>query len=102
MSRHSRRVAPTEKQLLVLVFALEKFRSSINPNKLTIFVPDKSLERVFKLVHKPERVETWISKIPFRFDTFDFQIDPTVLTKTTKHEESHLAEEVFYIDGASK
>lgn len=91
-----------EKQLLALVFAINKFRLLIDPDQITIKVPNNDLEKLFKLVNRPERVECLTLKLPSGFNEFKFEVDSSLHLDDAKRKHSHLAEEIFYVDGACK
>jgi len=91
-----------EKQVVALVFAIEKFKLLVKPGKFKVQPQDRSLEKVLKMVNKPERIENWLLKMPVGFDEFEFQTDPNVPEEITKDQDTHIAEEVFYIDGACR
>lgn len=109
ITRASRLLSPTEtnysqieKQLMALVFATNKFRLLLDPNNTTVKVPDNNLEKIMKLVNRPERVENLLLKMPAGFDCFKFEIDPTLKVNDANSKSCHVAEEIFYIDGACK
>lgn len=52
-----------------------------------------------KMINKPGRIENWLLKMPAGYDDFEFRTDPNVPEEVTKGQDSHIAEEVFYIDG---
>lgn len=91
-----------EKQLLGLVFAINKFKLLLEPERFTIRLADKGLEKAINLVNRPERVEQWLLKLPVGFDTFKFEIDTSIPKELHKKNSIHIPEEIFYIDGACK
>lgn len=92
----------TEKQLLALVFAVNKYRIYLNPNSFTVRTSSKQLEKAINMVHKPDRVENLLLKMPAGFDTFNFEIDDSIPTHVANNRSKTVAEEIFYIDGACK
>jgi len=62
-----------EKEMLALVLALDKFEPFLDPSHFTITVPTNALERCPKLVHKPERIESQLLRIPERFYKLHFE-----------------------------
>lgn len=91
-----------EKQLLALVFAINKFKLLIEPERFTIRVSDNGLEKALKLVNRPSRVEQWLLKLPVGYDSFRFELDNSIPKEQHKKNRIHIPEEVFYIDGACK
>lgn len=92
----------TEKQLLALTFAMKKFRLYLAVDKFTIVVPDKSLEKTLSLVNRPERVDNLLLRMPLGFDSFKFELDPSLKPSVTYERDVHVAEEIFYVDGSCK
>lgn len=64
--------------------------------------PNKDLEKIFKQIHRPERVENLLLKLPPGFDNFDILIDESLPTNSAKKKQFHVPEEVFYVDGACR
>lgn len=91
-----------EKQLLGLVFAINKFRLLLDPRKFTIRLPDNGLEKAINLVNRTERVDQWLLKMPEGFDTFKFDIDGSIQNKKHMKHKKHVPQEIFYVDGACK
>lgn len=92
----------TEKQLLALVLAINKFRCWLQPEKFVVRVPTKDLEKVFKLVNRPERVDNLMLRLPEGFDSFSFDVRESLMTTISKQLTYHLPQEIYYIDGACK
>lgn len=91
-----------EKQILGLVFAIDKFKLLIEPNNFTIKVPDKSLQKTMELVNRPDRVDLWLLRLPAGYDTFKFMIDESISLEKHKDNKLHIPQEIFYVDGACK
>lgn len=91
-----------EKQMLALVFAVNKFRVLINPCHTKVKVPNKDLEKVIKMVNRPERIDNLLLKMPAGFDEFTFEVDKSLVLADSKRKASHIAEEIFYVDGACR
>lgn len=91
-----------EKQLLALVFAINKFKLLIDPTNFTVKAPDKGLSKAIKLVNRPERIEQWLLKMPEGFDTFKFEVHGSLSTELHKKNKLHVPQETFYVDGACK
>lgn len=91
-----------EKQLLALIMALNKFRILMQPNRFVIKVPSNDLDKIIKQVHRPARIDNLLLKIPPEFDELYFELDESLPSNTTKKKPFHVAEEIFYIDGACK
>ena len=91
-----------EKQLLALVMALNKFTLFIEPTRFTIKAPNKDLDKIIKQVHRPERVDNLLLKIPSGLDEFTIEVDESLPTNSTNKQAFHLPEEIFYIDGACR
>lgn len=91
-----------EKQLLALVFAINKFKLLIEPERFTIKVADRSLEKAINLVNRPDRIEQWLLKLPAGYDVFKFELDSSIPKEEQRKSKVHIPEEIFYIDGACK
>lgn len=91
-----------ERQLLALVMALNKFRLMLQPARFRIKAPNKDIERIVNQVHRPERVDNLLLKIPCGFDEFEVEVDPTLPSTSAKQRAFHVPEEIFYIDGACR
>lgn len=91
-----------EKQLLALVMAMKRFRFWLQPDKFVVRLPTNGLEKALKLVNKPERVDNQLLRMPAGFDTFKFEIKPSLQATISKQLEYHLPQEVYYVDGACK
>lgn len=92
----------TEKQLLAVVLALKKCRTLLMPGKFTILTPDKHLKKVYKLLHRPERIDNLIMKLPPEFDELVFEMDSSLPVPLVNKLRDHEAQEIFYVDGACK
>lgn len=91
-----------EKQLLCLVLALTKFRILMQPGRFTIRAPNKDLDKIIKQVHRPDRVENLLLKLPPGSDDFEIQVDESLPTNSAKKRQYHVPEEIFYVDGACR
>lgn len=91
-----------EKQLLGLVFAVDKFKLLIEPDNFTVKVPDNGLQKTMNLVNRPDRVDLWLMRLPAGFDTFKFAIDESIALEKHKNNKLHIPQEIFYIDGACR
>lgn len=89
-----------EKQLIALVLALNKFKIWLDPEALTIRAPTEDLRKILELKNRPDRVESLLLKLPDGFDQFNFIVKPSLMTLQKDKTNSHLPEEVFYIDGS--
>lgn len=92
----------TEKQLLGLILALKKFRTLLMPGKFKILTPDKCLEKIYKLMHRPERIDNLMLRIPPEFDELEFEMDTTLPVPLANRKPDHLSQEIFYVDGACR
>lgn len=92
----------TEKQLLALVLAMNKFRYWLQPDRFIIRTSDGNLEKTLKLVNRPERVDNLMLRMPPGFDCFKFETRPLLMGTISKEPEQHLPQEVHYVDGACK
>lgn len=91
-----------EKQLLALVLAMDKFRLWLEPENFTVRVHTNELEKVFKLVNRPERVESLLLRLPEGYDEFKFEIKDGLIQSKSKQLNLHMPQEIYYIDGACK
>lgn len=91
-----------EKQLVGMVFAINKFKLLIDPDNLTIKVPDNGLSKAINLINRPDRVDLWLLRLPPGFDSFKFVIEESLLHEKKKNNKLHIPEEIFYIDGACR
>lgn len=91
-----------EKQLLALVFGVSKFRIWLEPNRFTVRLPTRDLEKTMKLVHRPSRIDAWMLRLPEGFDEFQFEVKDSLSAQIGKKMPAHIPEEVYYIDGACK
>lgn len=109
VSRASRLLSTTEsnysfpeKQLLALMFAVNKFKLFIEPENFTVKAPNKDLLKIFSLTNRPERVENLLLKMPPGFDSFNIEVDSSLPISSTKNQRNTIPEEIFYVDGACK
>lgn len=91
-----------EKYLLALVTAMEKFRIWLHPDHLTIRLPTNELEKAMKLVHKPQRLENLLLRMPEGFDEFQFEIKGEAAKQDQKRVKDHVPQEIYYVDGACR
>jgi ribonuclease HI len=91
-----------EKQLLALVLALNKFQLWLDPDALTVRVSSKDLQKVFQLTNRSDRVERLLLSLPVGFDSFKFEVKPSLTTTQKDKINAHLPEEVYYIDGSCR
>lgn len=91
-----------EKQLLALTVALQKFRVWIDPEHVKIKVPSIAIERAFKLVDRPDRIENLLLRMPAGFDNFQFIVEKSLSNVVQSKYQSHIPEEIFYVDGACR
>lgn len=91
-----------EKQLLALVYAVNKFKLYVEPDRFTIQVPNNDLEKTLALVNKPDRVENLLLRMPSGFDTFKIEVNTSLPQSSTKNPASHIAQEIYYVDGACR
>lgn len=97
-----RNYSVAEQQLMGLVFAVNKFRLWLEPEKFTVRLGTKDLEKALKLVHKPSRIDNWLLKMPEGYDTFILEIKESLQSNMAAKIDSHVPEEIYYIDGACK
>lgn len=91
-----------EKQLLGLVFGINKFRLILDPENFTVKIPDNGLSKAMNLVNRTDRIDHWLLKLPEGYDTFKFETDGSAPIAKHMKNKSHIPQEVFYVDGASK
>ena len=91
-----------EQHLMALVMAINKFKVWLYPGKFKVRLPTNQVEKALKLVNRPERVDNILLRMPEGFDTFDFEIKGSLVAKRQKKIESHIPEEIYYVDGACK
>lgn len=91
-----------EKQLLALVMAIKKFKIWLEPGKFMVRLPSKHLEKVMKLVNRPERVDNLLLKLPHSFDTFQFEVKEALLKNHMETSRNHVPQEIYYVDGACR
>lgn len=91
-----------EKLLLALTFALHKFRLLIDPQRVTIRVPNNGIEKVYKMTNRPERVDRLLLQMPPGFDELKFEVDTSLISCVAKDKSEHVPEEIYYVDGACK
>lgn len=89
-----------EKQLLALTLAVNKFKLLLDPELVKVKTSCKDLDKVLKLVNRPERVESLLLKLPAGFDSFKFIFDNSLIAQAIKNIKKHTPEEIYYIDGA--
>lgn len=92
----------TEKYLLALVEAMDKFRIWIHPERFKIRIPTNELEKAMKLVNKPERLNNLLLRMPEGFDTFTFELGGVLPKQDVKRLRDHIPEDIYYVDGACK
>lgn len=92
----------TEKFLLALVLGINKFRIWLRPGKFKVRMPSKELEKTLKLIHRPERVDNMLLKLPEGFDSFEFEIKGLIATNKARRLTAHVPQEVYYVDGACR
>lgn len=91
-----------EKQMLGVVLALRKFRTLVRSGCFKIMTPDNQLAKAYKLTHRPERIDNLILKLPPEFDELEFEIDTKLPAPFANKLHNHLAQEIFYVDGACR
>lgn len=108
LHRAGRLMSPTqqnysivEQYLTALVFALKRFGTVLNPSRLKVRCP-VNLEKVFKLINKPERVERLLLQLPEGFDTFEFEEKGVVAKQQKSRAKNIVPLETYYTDGAAK
>lgn len=102
-SNAERNYSLIEKHLVALVMAMNKFKIWLHPNKFKVIVPIRGMDKIFKLVNKPERVDIQILRLPTGFDNYVFEVQNEIqdLEPTkTKRKLNHIPQETFYIDGS--
>lgn len=65
----------TEKQLLALSFAIDKFKLWLDKECIKVKTSCKQLEKAVNLIHRPPRVERLLLNIPEGFDIFVFELE---------------------------
>lgn len=92
----------TEKYLLALVLAINKFKIMMHPNHIKIRLPTKELEKVITMKNRTDRVDALLLKLPIGFDEFKFEVRGEIPKVNKKKIISHIPEEIYYVDGACK
>lgn len=90
----------TEKQLLALSFAIDKFKLWLDKECIKVKTSCKQLEKAVNLIHRPPRVERLLLNIPEGFDTFVFEGEEK--NNLAYNPKKHIPQEIYYIDGACK
>lgn len=91
-----------EKQLLALVLAMNKFQVLMQPNRFKVRAPNGDVNKVLKQIHRPDRVENLLLRLPPGFDDICIEVDPKLPSNDAKKKPFHVADEIFYVDGACR
>lgn len=93
-----------EKHLTALVMAMDKFKIWLDADHFKVITPIKGLDKIFKLIHRPERIDNLLLKLPLGFDKYEFETRGVIETDLNrpKTKLNHIAQEVYFVDGACK